>query len=372
MAGIYIHIPFCKQACYYCDFHFSTSLKNKDALIEAILLEIIQRKKDWKDESFDTIYFGGGTPSIVNADDIDKIIKALYKHYNINEKPEISLEANPDDVTEQKIKKWKASGVNRMSVGIQSFHQEDLIKLHRSHTANQAVDAVKRIQDHGIDNITIDLIYGIPGLTDEKLQYNLQQVFDFDIPHVSAYALTVEPKTVLAHQIEKNIFPKVSDSQASHQFKLLRNSLKQAGFLHYEVSNFSKPDCISQHNSSYWKNKPYIGLGPAAHSYNKTSRRWNINNNALYIKRINEDTYYEIEQLSQKDRYNEMIMTGLRTMWGVDLQEIKTLGGKYYDHLMKQSKRYLDAQQLILTENAILAHPSMLFLIESVIADLFM
>ncbi len=372
MAGIYVHIPFCKQACYYCDFHFSTSLKNKDALIEAILQEIMQRKNDWKNESFDTIYFGGGTPSIVKADDIDKIIKALYKHYNINEKPEISLEANPDDLTEHKIKKWKASGINRLSVGIQSFHQEDLIKLNRSHTAKQALDGIKRIQDLGINNITIDLIYGIPGLTDEKLQYNLQQVYNFNIPHVSAYALTVEPKTALAHQIEKNIFPQVSDSQASRQFNLLRSSLMQKGFLHYEVSNFGKQDFISQHNSSYWKNKLYIGLGPAAHSYNKTSRRWNISNNALYIKRINKDAYYEIEKLSQKDRYNEMIMTGLRTMWGVNLQEVKNLGDTYYQHLMKQSKTYLDAQQLILTDQAILTPPSMLFLIESVMADLFL
>ena len=371
MAGIYIHIPFCKQACHYCDFHFVTSLKNKDKLIDAILLEIEQRFELWQDEKFDTIYFGGGTPSYVDTTDIDRIIRMLNDKFDIAQTSEITLEANPDDLTNNKIKHWKKAGINRLSIGIQSFHQDDLIQLHRSHTATQAYRGIKNLQDAGIDNISIDLIYGIPGLSDQKWLYNLQQVADLHIPHLSAYALTVEAKTALAHQIKKDKLPAVSEQQSAEQFEILRKEIHKQGFLHYEISNFAKPGYISKHNSNYWKNKAYLGLGPAAHSYINKTRRWNIHNNIRYIKNMENQTYYEIEQLSKKDRYNEIIMTGLRTIWGVDLKQIEKLGVAFIDKLLQDSQIYI-GNQLFIENNHLKTAPDTLFVIEGIISDLFL
>ena len=370
MAGIYIHIPFCKQACNYCDFHFSTSLKHKDALMKSILLEIEQRARFWQDFSFDTIYFGGGTPSIVAVEDIAVILQKIKENFRISKQSEITLEGNPDDFSLQKTKAFKQIGINRLSIGIQSFFEEDLQKLHRSHSQEQAVSAIKTAQSVGLDNITIDLIYGIPGLSDEKWMQNIQKALSFGIPHISAYALTVEPKTVLAHQISHSIFPPLSETQAYNQFKMLRDTLLQQGFYHYEVSNFGKAAYLSKHNTNYWKNVPYIGLGPAAHSFSGSKRRWNVRNNAKYIKQMGRE-YFEEELLSKTDIYNEMIMTGLRTMWGVDLTKVALLGESFLAYLTNNAQTYIDNKQLVIIDNHLLALPETLFLIEGIISDLF-
>ncbi|HFX18072.1 MAG TPA: radical SAM family heme chaperone HemW [Flavobacteriales bacterium] len=372
MAGIYIHIPFCKQACTYCNFHFSTSLKHKDSLVNAILKEIKLRQPGWENEVFDTVYFGGGTPSILPVEDITLILDSLYKYFKINQSPEITLEANPDDLTPEKLQGYRDLGINRLSIGIQSFRQSDLVKLNRSHTAEQAEDAIKNAQNKGFDNITIDLIYGIPDLSNEDWQKNIQKVLDFNIPHVSAYALTVEPQTALAWQIKKGQFPKVSDDQAATQFDILKRTLTTNGFDHYEISNFGKPGFWSKHNTLYWQNIPYIGLGPGAHSFKDTQRRWNVANNMGYIKGINNaGIYFETENLSPTDLFNEFIMTGLRTSSGVDLDKIANLGDYYTTYLQKESKKYLEKNQLIIENNQLKAQPDYLFVIEGIIADLF-
>ncbi len=371
MSGIYIHIPFCKQACHYCDFHFSTSLKHKDGLIQAIIQEIYQRKKNWETHRFETIYFGGGTPSIVHIADIEKILKAIKQNYHINDNAEITLEANPDDLNLEKLKQYKAIGINRLSIGIQSFYEEDLVKLNRSHNARQATAAIENAQKAGFNNITIDLIYGIPSLTDTKWLQNIDTAQQYNIPHISAYALTVEPKTALAWQIKNGKYPPVSEEQAARQFDILKNKLSGHNFIHYEISNFGKENFISRHNTAYWQNKPYLGLGPAAHSYNGQQRRWNIANNAKYIKNIQNRNYYEMENLSKQDIYNEIIMTGLRTIWGVDLNRIEALGTTYMEQLIKTTQTYIKNKQLILEDHYLKAHPDSLFLIEGIISDLF-
>ncbi len=372
MAGIYIHIPFCKQACNYCNFHFSTSLKHKDDLIDAILLEIDQRASKWLRSEFDTVYFGGGTPSLLQIEDIDRLLGKLHQIFSISSRSEITLEANPDDLTIKKLQAYRQMGINRLSIGVQSFFDTDLQQLNRSHNTQQAERSILLAQESGFDNITIDLIYGIPGLSDRMWLQNIQKVIDFNIPHVSAYALTIEPKTALAWQIKNRKFPKVSEEQSAGQFFLLREKLLAHGFEHYEISNFAKKSYESKHNSHYWQNVPYLGLGPAAHSYKDNQRRWNVANNALYIKNITTDKYFETENLTNKDIFNELIMTGLRTSQGVNLENIADLGDKYLHFLEKQIFKYLENKQLIIKNNFLKSDPKALFVIEGIIRDLFM
>jgi len=371
MAGIYIHIPFCRQACHYCNFHFSTSLKHKDALIKGILKEIDQRAENWKNHNFQTIYFGGGTPSYVETQDIEQILNKLSGTFNINPDAEITLEGNPDDLSKEKLYTYWQMGINRLSIGIQSFYDEDLKKLNRSHHARQAIESIKTAQKTGFDNITIDLIYGIPGLNDKKWKQNIQTALDLNIPHISAYALTVEPQTALSYKISKGSYPKISEEQTVRQFEILRKKLLENNFLHYEISNFAKKSFISKHNSGYWKNKAYLGLGPAAHSYKNNKRRWNIANNMIYLKKLEENTYFEQEILHKNDRYNEIIMTGLRTMWGINLNDIKKLGENYMKRLYKDVEKYVKNRQLIIDNNYLKAHPESWFIIEGIISNLF-
>ncbi len=372
MAGLYIHIPFCKQACNYCNFHFSTSLRHKGSLIDVILSEIDQRAVEWQHFQFDTIYFGGGTPSLLPVGDIDKLLNKLYQKFSISGRSEITLEANPDDLNLDKLAGLKSLGINRLSIGIQSFFDVDLQKLNRSHNALQAERSILSAQDAGFNNITIDLIYGIPGLSEEKWLQNIQKVIDFNISHVSAYALTVEPKTALAWQIKNRKFPKVSEEQSARQFYMLREKLMAQGFEHYEISNFAKKSFESKHNSHYWQNIPYLGLGPAAHSYKDKQRRWNVANNALYIKNITSGKYFESESLTEKDIFNEIVMTGLRTSRGVNLDSISGLGDDFEKYLQKQIRKHIENQQLIIENNYLKAHPDTLFIIEGIISDLFM
>ncbi len=325
MPSIYFHIPFCKKACHYCDFHFSTSLKYKSEMLEALQQELSFRKRDWDTTHISSIYFGGGTPSILEAEDIQRLIDHVAQHYEIAANAEITLEANPDDLDIQKIKGLRNTSVNRFSIGIQSFFEEDLQWMNRAHNAAEADASIKRVQDAGFENITADLIYGYPLLTDTKWKQNIDQLCNYGIPHISAYSMTVEPQTALDHFIKNGKSPAMNETQSANQFEILIEKLNGVGFDHYEISNFAKPGHYAVHNSSYWKGDSYMGIGPSAHSFFGDTRCWNIANNPQYIKGIFDKTpVSETEYLSLENKVNEYIMTSLRTIWGMDIDKIKT------------------------------------------------
>ncbi|GAA4232713.1 radical SAM family heme chaperone HemW [Postechiella marina] len=342
MAGIYIHIPFCKQACFYCDFHFSTSLKKKDDLVLALVKELVLRKEELKNQTINTIYFGGGTPSLLTNKELDVILDAVYKNYTVTTNPEITLEANPDDLSGGRVADLSKSPINRLSIGIQSFFEDDLKSMNRAHSSKEAKKCLLEATRY-FDNITIDLIYGIPNMSIEKWNENLQIAFGFGINHISSYALTVEPKTALDAFIETGKYPPLDEALALQHFNHLVKATKAQGFIHYEISNFGKSNYFSKHNTSYWQGKHYIGIGPSAHSFNKTQRSWNVANNAQYIKAIkNNSLPNTIENLSIQDQYNEYVMTGLRTIWGVSLNKIKTdFGDSYLQYLKKASEKFI-------------------------------
>ncbi|WP_372973487.1 radical SAM family heme chaperone HemW [Muriicola sp.] len=373
MAGIYIHIPFCKQACHYCDFHFSTSLKKKQEMLQALEKELVMRRDELKDEVVETIYFGGGTPSVLDVHETDRLIDSVRKQYTVGEDPEVTLEANPDDLTEEKIEGLAASKVNRLSIGIQSFFDEDLKFMNRAHNAEQARTALQKARDT-FDNISIDLIYGIPISDDKRWEENISIALSYEVPHISSYALTVEPGTALKKFIEKGVVPGVDDEQAEAQFQYLVRRLEEKGFVHYELSNFGKPGYFSRNNTAYWQGKTYLGIGPSAHSFNGRERAWNISNNSLYIKSIQAGQLpLEAETLSQRDRYNEYVMTGLRTMWGVSLQRIeKEFGGHFRDYLLEQAERHIADRYLYLDGEILRVSQKGKFLSDGLAADLFM
>jgi len=323
LAGIYLHIPFCKQACTYCNFHFSTSLRYKDDLVKALSKEAEIEREYLRAETVNTIYFGGGTPSILEVSDLKFLISDLYKNYGVAPDVEITLEANPDDITSDKLKAWKDIGINRLSIGVQSFFEEELKWMNRAHNAQQAIENLELARKE-FDNITIDLIYGSPLLTDEMWKQNIERAIGFDVPHLSCYALTVEEKTPLHKLIQANKTPHVDDEKQARQFLLLMQWLNEKGYEHYEVSNFAKPGFRSSHNSSYWQGETYLGLGPSAHSYNGSERRWNTTNNNIYIKNINEGFgQRETETLTPIQKLNEFIMVSLRTREGIDLKRLE-------------------------------------------------
>ena len=372
MAGIYIHIPFCKQACYYCDFHFSTSMKRKDDIVNCIILEIEMRKNELNNETIETIYFGGGTPSLLTQNEIDSIIAAVYNYHEVD-RPEITLEANPDDLSEEKIKELAASKVNRLSIGIQSFFEHDLKLMNRAHNSEEAKKCLE-IATQYFDNISLDLIYGIPGASNEQWEENIDIALGFNVPHISSYALTVEPKTALANFVEKEIIPDVDDEQAEIQFFMLIDKLDDAGFIHYETSNFGKEGYLSRNNSAYWQGKNYLGIGPSAHSYNGRERSWNIRNNAKYVKAIqNDELPIERETLTKKDSYNEYIMTGLRTIWGVSMDRVEDdYGKKYRVYLENQSEKYIKEELLYIHNGNLKTTEKGKFLSDGIASDLFM
>lgn len=317
MAGIYIHIPFCKKACNYCDFHFSTSTKNQDEMVNAICNELRLRKSYMDQEPIETIYFGGGTPSVLNITQIQRILANISDQYDVIPNPEITLEANPDDLSKAKLLELKEAGVNRLSIGIQSFFEAHLVWMNRAHNAKESLECLQWAKAIGFDNITIDLIYGIPQMTDEQWEENIEIALSLDIPHVSAYNLTVEEKTVLHHQIIKGTSQELDDAQGERNFLVLQEKLKIANFVHYEISNFGKQGFFSKHNTSYWQGKKYLGAGPSAHSFNGKSRAWNISNNTLYLKGLEQNTVpLTTEVLSSNDLVNEHLMIGLRNIWG--------------------------------------------------------
>lgn len=320
MAGIYIHIPFCKTPCNYCNFHFSTSLAMKDDFVNALLTEIKLRNIYLGLETIETIYFGGGTPSLLEGKDLELIFAALYKEYKISKDAEITLEANPDDITKEKLNIWKQNGINRLSIGTQSFIERDLQFMKRAHTAEEAKKSIILAAENGFDNITIDLIYGVPNQTEMDWLSNLSTAMSLPIQHLSCYALTVEEDTILFHDIRKGKTPAPVDENASTHFDILMAFAQENGLEHYEISNFCKAGFESKHNTSYWQDKPYLGLGPSAHSFKKVSRQWNVANNKKYIDSLKEGKLeFEEEVLSKTDQLNEYIMTRLRTKWGIDL-----------------------------------------------------
>ena len=369
MAGIYIHIPFCKKLCHYCDFYHVISNDDNSPFINALIKEAEMRKDYLGKESVSSIYFGGGTPSVLSGDELGMIFDNLKQHFNIEAGSEITFEINPDDITPGYLKMLKKTDVNRISMGVQSWRDKDLKMLNRRHTSEQASDALKRIFDAGYKNVTIDLIYGIPGLSSDDWISNLDRTFEFDITHLSAYHLTIEPGTVFGKMKEKGLIEEIDDEESTLQFNTLIEKSEKAGFIHYEISNFGKPGFFSVHNSNYWKQVPYLGLGPSAHSFNGYSRQWNVRDLKKYIKSVNGGKpFYEKEELDIKTRFNEYIMTSLRTMWGIDLDYVEktfekegfdyvvNLSGKFMNYgLMKQEKNtlILTNQGMMISDNII-------------------
>ena len=374
MPGIYLHIPFCKQACHYCDFHFSTLLKYKDDFVKALCTEIELQKNFFGDKiKIDTLYFGGGTPSMLSGDELNKILDVLFSCYNISPDAEITLEANPDDLTIEKLRVIKNTVINRFSVGVQSFHEKDLIYLNRVHNSQEAISAVKRSQDTGIENITVDLIYGIPTLPDEGWKKNLEMAVSLDIKHLSAYCLTIERGTALNNLIQKKRIQNIDEIQSSQHFEMLMNFMEEKKFIQYEISNFCREGFYSKHNSSYWKGEHYLGLGPSAHSYNGSTRKWNVANNQEYIRNLETGKLkLEEEELSPNQKYNEYIMTSLRTIWGSDLTNVKeNYGESYYSNLVTEGEKYIRQGYLTKEKNKFFLTKKGKFIADKIASDLF-
>ena len=342
-------------------------------MVNALVKELELRKNELKNLTVETIYFGGGTPSLLAIDELLLIINTIYKHYKVVENPEITLEANPDDLSKNVIIQLSKSPINRLSIGIQSFFETDLKLMNRAHNAEEAKACLQEATKH-FDNISVDLIYGIPGLTHENWLKNIETVLSFNIPHISSYALTVEPKTALDSFIKKGVIANVDDEVAQQQFYMLIEKLEASGFVHYELSNFGKPNYFSKNNSAYWQGKPYLGIGPSAHSFNGNERGWNVRNNSKYIKSLEQQILpIETETLSTTDKYNEYIMTGLRTIWGVSLEKVTNEFGKHYkEYLLKQAEKHINENLLYIEEDKLLVTKKGKFLSDGIASHLFM
>ncbi|MBL3549739.1 MULTISPECIES: radical SAM family heme chaperone HemW [unclassified Chryseobacterium] len=372
---IYIHIPFCKQKCSYCNFHFSTSLNFKDEMLQAMKTEMMLRKDELQNKTLQSLYFGGGTPSILSVDEIHSLIDEALKYFSFDKDIEITLEANPDDLDQRFVKQLAGTPVNRLSIGTQSFFEEDLKLMNRAHSASEAESSIKRAQDFGFENLSIDLIYGSPTSNLEIWKENLNKTIELEVPHISSYALTVEPKTALENWISKGKVTSPKEEEQNREFYYLSDFLKDNGFEHYEVSNFAKPGFYSRHNSAYWKYKEYLGIGPSAHSYNGFDvRSWNIANNPQYIKKLAvKNLAKEEELLSQEDQFNEMIMIGLRTIWGVDLTSLKNkFSDKVMDHFQTEIKSKIEEGILIIEKDHLKIPEKHWFMADGIASDLFL
>ena len=373
MPGIYIHIPFCKKACHYCDFHFSTSLRNKEFLVDALCKEIEVRQDYLQDKKLSTIYFGGGTPSLLSSAELNQITSKIKELFEVFPNIEITLEANPDDLTKEKIKELTDTGINRLSIGIQSFFDEDLERMNRSHTARQAIQSVENAKSGGIHNISIDLIYGLPNLTKEKWVSNLEQAFKLDVPHLSAYCLTIEEKTAFNHFLRTGKITLPKEPETIAQFEVLMCEAEKNSFIHYEISNFSKEGWQSKHNSSYWADEHYLGIGPSAHSYNGVSRQFNVKNNVLYTKGITAGVPdFELEILTEENKFNEYIMTRLRTIWGIDPGFIsKGFGEKTLNTFLSGVEPYISSGHLQWKQDSLILTQKGKLLADKIASDLF-
>jgi len=368
MSGIYIHIPFCKQACTYCDFHFSTSLKQRDAMLHAMQQEVNSRSSEL-DAPVGTIYFGGGTPSLMSEQELGSFIAQAKSTFQVDANAEVTLEANPDDITSERLAAWRSIGITRISLGTQSFREDRLRWMGRAHTAEHALASIDLIAKAGIASWTIDLIYGLPGMTLEEWDEQLTIALDHGVPHLSAYCLTVEPRTALAHQVKQAMVHMPGDDDQSAQFDRLMERMETAGLDHYEISNFGKPGHHSRHNTAYWEGVPYLGIGPSAHSFNGTTRRWNVSNNARYIKALDEGTrYWEQEILTAAQRTNEALLTGLRTSAGVAVERLEM------DAIGRNSsavERYVSSGHLVLGGGRLVLTKAGRHFADRIAADLF-
>ncbi|HEY8918259.1 MAG TPA: radical SAM family heme chaperone HemW [Chitinophaga sp.] len=373
MAGIYLHIPFCRRACYYCNFHFSTSLGQKDALVDSLLQEMMLQQPYLQGQQVDTVYFGGGTPSLLDDADLRRIMEKLRQLFPISGQAEITLEANPDDLQPEKLQALKAIGVNRLSIGVQSFHEADLRWMNRAHNSTQALQCIQDAQAAGFHNLSIDLIYGGPTLSDEGWAQNVQQAIALQIPHLSCYALTVEPGTALDHFIKQHKVAAVDPDKAARHFEMLVQWLAAAGYEHYEISNFALPGCRSRHNSSYWQGQAYLGLGPSAHSFNGHSRQWNVANNSSYINAIKEGKVpFELENLTPEMMLNEYIMTSLRTSEGCHLYLVEErFGTDKRRQLETASKEFILAGKMVQQQDTLVLTPEGKLFADGIAAELF-
>ena len=373
MSGIYIHIPFCRQACTYCDFHFSTSLQSIDTMVASLEREIILRKNYLQDEVVETVYFGGGTPSLIETRFINRLMNVIRKEYNVSTDAEVTVEANPDDLTKDKCEQLYSSGVNRLSIGIQSFSEEDLKFMNRAHNAKQALSSVKNARTAGFKNISIDLIYGIKQSEPGQWENNLNIALNIGVEHLSCYALTIEPRTALADMIRKKKVAPPDDEKTISEFEKLMDFAGESGFEHYEISNFARDKKYSRHNTSYWQRIKYLGIGPSAHSYNGISRQWNISNNQIYIRSLNENTVpFEIEELSESNKFNEYVLTSLRTMWGIDILLVeKEFGQVRKEELLKQSQKFIKEGMIISSGNNFVLTKEGKFFADRIAAEMF-
>jgi len=373
LAGIYIHIPFCKQACHYCNFHFSTDQSRISIVVDTIIEELRDRRHFLSDETIETIYFGGGTPSILSKGQLVQIFDAIATNFHITDHPEITLEANPDDVTSKKLDTWKDVGITRISLGIQSLHDDDLVFMNRAHASRDCLHSLDLLLKDKTFEISVDLIFGYEGLTTEKLQHNLQYLTSKDIDHMSCYAMTIEPKTVFNHRLHKGDLKEMEDSIVSDQFKLVNDALSDHGFEHYEISNYCKNEKYAKHNTSYWQGRKYLGIGPSAHSFDGERRYWNVANNAAYIAAIQKKHgATEEETLSLVDKYNEYILTGLRTKWGLSVSRLKKIDPDIFKYFQQESVHYFEEKQLILTDDIVTIHHDFWPVADRICSDLFM
>lgn len=373
MAGIYIHIPFCRKACHYCNFHFSTTLHYKENLIEAINKELSDRKEFLGNTKPQTVYFGGGTPSLLSIKELSLILDTLHKVYDLSEVKEFTLEANPDDITPGYLNNLKQTPVNRLSIGIQSFNDAVLTWMNRAHTGVEAETCLRLARESGFHAFNLDLIYGVPNLSELAWQETIEKALTFEPDHISAYCLTIEPKTALAHKVEKGEVKPAEELLAEKHFYQLRSTLLKTGYQHYEISNFAKPNKLALHNTNYWKGLPYLGVGPGAHSFKNGQRRWNLSNNQIYLKGINANAlYFEEETLSLQNQFNEQVMTGLRTQWGVNLNELETLAGKSpVELLFLEADVWLKKDCLQMQDHVLTLTEKGLLMADRIASDLF-
>lgn len=371
MSGIYIHIPFCRKRCHYCDFFKSTDITQKARLLEGLKKELQSRACEMDSEAIHTIYFGGGTPSVLLIDELKDLLSMIHQHYRVAEDAEITLEANPDDLSQAILSALRQIGFNRLSIGVQSFAESDLKLMNRRHGVMQALQSVKWAKKAGFSNISIDLIYGLPNQTLEEWERNVRIAVELDVEHISAYNLTYHEGTVFYDQLKKGILKELPDELSLQQFEMLIQILKEAGFEHYEISNFCKPGLYSRHNSSYWKSEKYLGIGPSAHSYDLVSRRWNVSSMGRYLDGLeNDQSYFESEILTEQDKYNDFIITGLRTIWGISEELIQSsFSPKYFTHFQKLKEQYLQSGHLTCSSGKVCINDAGLFISDKIMAD---
>ncbi len=372
MAGIYIHIPFCKTKCHYCDFYKSTDFASRPDFLSALKLEIEARKSELNGEIIESIYFGGGTPSVLKAAEINRILEQIFSSYTVSGTAEITMECNPDDLTQDFLIALKSTAVNRLSIGTQSFNNQDLKNMNRRHNGQQAIAAVRLAQETGFSNISIDLIYGLPSQTLDAWHENVQQAIQLGVQHISAYHLTYHEGTVFYDYLKTGKIKELPDELSFDQFKLLKSELEKAGFEHYEISNFSLPGAYSRHNRAYWERKSYLGFGPSAHSFDLKTRRWNVSSLREYLKAFESNsTYWETEILSEQDQYNDYVITSLRTQWGIkDIYLKETFSRKFYTHFQSEIEPFIRSGHVRKENGAFLLNTEGLFISDKIMEQL--